>query len=120
MSRAMRIEITDDHLKLLRRTFFEWDDSAYNGAPYVDIKRPYGNSDVLGDVAEILEWELITDRDGEKVMTEDQGKRARELHEQMADVLQILVQNPLDFGTGVWVNTDKFAPYGVRYTRESA
>lgn len=117
--RSQKVTVTEEHIALLRRLYFRWDDDAYDGAPAVDIKRPYGNSDVLGDVAEILGWPLTKDRWGEEVMTEEQAEKAQALHESMADVLQVLVQNPTDFGPGVWVNTDRHAPYGITYTREA-
>lgn len=117
--RSQKVTVTEEHIALLRRMYVNWDDDAYDGAPAIDIKRPYGNSDVLGDVAEILGWPLTKDRWGEEVMTEEQGERARVLHESMADVLQVLVQNPTDFGPGVWVNTSKHAPYTIGFTREA-
>lgn len=49
-----RFTVTDEHLRLLRRTHVSWD-SAEFGAPGLDPKLPYGNSNVFGDIAEILE-----------------------------------------------------------------
>ena len=46
--------VTEDHLKLLRRAYVSWEDCEF-GAPAIDCKRPYGNSDVLADIAEALE-----------------------------------------------------------------
>ncbi len=54
--------VTDDHLTLLQHMYIGWQDCEY-GAPEVDPKRPYGNSGVATDIAEILEWEL--DANGE-------------------------------------------------------
>ena len=48
-----RFTVTEEHLKLLRRAEVRWDDSEY-GAPAIDSKRPYGNSDVVLDILEIL------------------------------------------------------------------
>jgi len=48
-----RFTLTDDHLKLLRRANISWDDCEF-GAPGLDPKRPFGNSDVLGDIHEII------------------------------------------------------------------
>ena len=45
--------VTEEHLKLLRRACVSWDDCEF-GAPEIDCKRPYGNSDVYSDIAEIL------------------------------------------------------------------
>ena len=42
-----------EHIKLLSHASVDWLDCE-TGAPCIDCKRPYGNSDVAGDVAEIL------------------------------------------------------------------
>jgi hypothetical protein len=57
MSGVTEFTVTEDHLKLLRRAYIGWDDCEF-GAPGIDPKRPYGNSDVIGDIAEILGEEL--------------------------------------------------------------
>jgi hypothetical protein len=49
-----RFTVTDEHLRLLRRAHVTWVDAEF-GAPEIDCKRPYGNSDVYSDIAEILE-----------------------------------------------------------------
>ena len=51
-----QFEVTEDHLKLVQRMYWQWDDHAYDGAPAVGLKRPYGNSDVMYDIAQILGW----------------------------------------------------------------
>ena len=48
------ITVTTDHVKLLRRMEFDWDDAIEFGAVCSDFKRPYGNGGVPTDVAEIL------------------------------------------------------------------
>ena len=45
--------VTQDHINLLRRAWVDWDDGEF-GAPAIDCKRPYGNSDVYTDILEIL------------------------------------------------------------------
>lgn len=77
--------LTENHLKLLRRMNVGWQDAEY-GAPEIDPKRPYGNSDVELDIAEILGWEV--DEDG---LSEFQSNSARELHEEMATALQVVL-----------------------------
>lgn len=57
LSHLKTFEVTENHLKLIKRNVIEWvfhrDD--YNaGHFYQDIKRPYGNSDWVSDIAEIL------------------------------------------------------------------
>lgn len=57
LSHLKEFEVTENHLKLIKRNQIEWvffrDD--YNGGHfYQDLKRPYGNSDWIGDIGEIL------------------------------------------------------------------
>lgn len=52
---ATRFALTDQHLTLLRSAYVRWEDCEF-GAPAIDYKRPYGNSDVVGDMAMISEW----------------------------------------------------------------
>lgn len=47
------IQPTADHMTLLRATYWNWNDCEF-GAASMDPKRPYGNSDVDGDLAELL------------------------------------------------------------------
>lgn len=80
--------ITPEHLLLLRRLHFEWDGSAFAGAPCVDIKRPYGNSDPLGyDVPLILGLIWPEDQDQPREIYE----QCKQLHEDMDKVLAIFV-----------------------------
>lgn len=88
------LTITEDHLRLLPHLWFRWEDEPYSGAPAVDIKRPYGNSDVLGDLIEHLRPELFeaytcgeSDEDG----VYRRAVALLDVHRQMADVLNILV-----------------------------
>jgi hypothetical protein len=51
---AREFTVTDEHLRLLRRAYVFWEEAEF-GAPSIDPKRPYGNSNVFGDIAEILD-----------------------------------------------------------------
>lgn len=53
-----RFEITECHLALMKRMYVGWNDCEF-GAPEIDPKRPYGNSDVIQDIIEILGTEEI-------------------------------------------------------------
>lgn len=53
-----KITVTNDHLALLARMDFDWDDEIEWGAVSSDPKRPFGNSDVGRDVSEILGREV--------------------------------------------------------------
>ncbi len=83
--------VTSDHLKLLRRAhvFYrgDWDDNGWYGAPCISPHRPYGNSDVLDDVADIIG----ADRDDEyrEGGRPDPRERFARLHAETALALQI-------------------------------
>lgn len=77
--RDTQFTITPDHLALLQKMWVSWENCEF-GAPSIDCKRPYGNSDVLGDIREIL---------GD---TESSDDDLTELHAEMETVLQIVVR----------------------------
>lgn len=52
--------VLPEHLLLMRRAYVDWDDCEY-GAPAIDCKRPYGNSDVIQDIMEIIGLEEVKD-----------------------------------------------------------
>jgi hypothetical protein len=83
--------VTDNHLKLLRRAYVNWDYGENYGAPEIDCKRPYGNSSIELDIAEILEapdsdWEW---GGGERVLRPEAQDRYTRLHVETAIALQI-------------------------------
>jgi len=71
-------EVTEEHLKLLKHSHVMWRASEY-GAPMIDPKRPYGNTSVESDIAEILGWENYN------------NERAEKLHRELEIVLQIVL-----------------------------
>jgi hypothetical protein len=80
------LELTDEHTRLAGRLVIRWQDDIEWGGPEVDAKRPFGNGDMPGDVAEILGWEAQGD-DGE--LTQAQRDRAEQLHFEMGYVLVV-------------------------------
>ena len=57
LNQATEFMVTEDHLKLLRHLGdggLYWDPGEGYGAPYMNPKKPYGNSDVPRDVAGIV------------------------------------------------------------------
>ena len=80
--------VTDEHLKLLRGAYVGWDDCEF-GAPAIDCKRPYGNSDVIADIAEILEVPDDQWRDEDGDAFPDAEEAFTKLHAETAIVLQI-------------------------------
>ena len=83
------IIINSNHLELLSQLRWEWDDCEY-GAPAVNPKRPYGNSDVEEDIAEILGWDI-----GENGLTEFQQQTAYELHSDLLKVIPKVISEYL-------------------------
>lgn len=94
--------ITKDHLKLLQRMYVEWDNSYY-GSPLINCKRPYGNSDVLLDIAEILEWDI----DDDSGLTSNQWNIAERLHKETKTALQICLITGR-FETGTFEKRDRY------------
>lgn len=83
-----RLKVTEEHLKLLRRAYFRYEHQVEFGAPGMDQKRPYGNSYVYGDIAEILGIEGT-----DEGFTNDQYDYMLTLHRELATVLNIMVRN---------------------------
>jgi hypothetical protein len=102
---ARDFTVTDEHLRLLRRAYIWWGSGEF-GAPEIDSKRPYGNSNVFGDIAEILgvpdsEW-----ADEELNPLLDAEWRFVRLHVETAIALQILLATG-EFRTGRYVREDE-------------
>ncbi len=98
--------ITESHLQLLRHAYVGWDGCEF-GAPAIDCKRPYGNSDVYGDIAEILGWELFKDADGDEHLSKEQRDLADRLHSETKTVLQIALQVG-EFKAGTYRKRDEY------------
>jgi hypothetical protein len=93
-----KFTITEEHLKLARRMCVGWDGGEF-GAPAIDCKRPYGNSDAYGDIAEILGM-TAPDREEDEEWRDEEMKRMDAIHKEMATVLQIgLRTGKFDVGT---------------------
>lgn len=92
-----RFTITEGHVKLLARAYFQWDASAYDGAVAQGIKRPYGNSYIIQDLWEILRPDPWPDEGNEELSSEDFDEIIEEatpallqVHREMELVVQIL------------------------------
>lgn len=122
-STISRQRVSAFQLALLKRLEFEWAVGSYYGAPTIDPKRPYGNSDVLEDLreiyAEILGLQYIdadelgyffVREDGSRFEAEQLDYELWAQHKSMHVVLQILCSNlstPLQEGIYLKEN-----PYG--------
>lgn len=110
MLEKRRFTVTPAHLALLRHAYIGWEDCEF-GAPAIDCKRPYGNSYVYGDIAEILNIIPAGD-DGD--FSEAQEAYMRQLHEETQTVLQIILS------TGEMAPGDYEAPaYSTEWARAS-
>jgi len=88
MAGITKFTVTEDHLRLMSHFYVGWCDDEY-GAPEIDPKRPYGNSDVVNDIAEILGWETPDWGDPEYG---ELRARARQIHEETKIALQIALR----------------------------
>jgi hypothetical protein len=87
-SRELTFDLTEQHVKLLRRMYVGWQDCE-TGAPEIDPKRPYGNSSVGQDVAEILSIPYQSDE--EEGMPEDVYETMLAIHRQTELALQVVL-----------------------------
>lgn len=97
-------ELTEQHVKLLQAMYARFNDTAYDGAPAIDLKRPYGNSFVAGDVAEILGETVDFDDDD---MLEEEVERFMVLHRQTGTALQVCLST-LSFEPGLYGRPSKY------------
>lgn len=100
---SQQFTLTEDHLTLLGHAYVRWEDCE-TGAPAIDCKRPYGNSYVAGDVAEILGWPIA---DKEEGLTDEQRDKALALHGETLTALQIIL-TARDFRPGIYVKRDRY------------
>lgn len=84
-------ELTEQHLTLLRHAYVVWGGYEF-GAPAINPKRPYGNSDVLTDIAKLLHPEFVAMREGAQAdWLEDNVNRLERVHEETQTALQIVL-----------------------------
>lgn len=112
-----RFEVTENHIKLLNRMRFNYNDYCEFGAPEVDPKRPYGNSDVYGDIGEILDIEPVEEGSyGDKQYSKSQRDSFLSIHKEMQTVLNILVRVATDGISPGWYIA---SAYGNDWKREA-
>lgn len=114
-------KLTTQHIKLIQRMYVGWDEGFSPnpfGSPVIDLKRPYGNSDVIGDMYEILEGKELDEEElDEKGIDIDDFKdklyeKYQKLHTETETALQIILK------TGKFeVGTYKNEGYGIDWER---
>lgn len=94
--------LTNDHIKLIRNFYVSWQD-AEGGAPEINPKRPYGNSNIVYDVHEILngvQTEYVE-------LTGEQETYYFNLHRETETALQIIL-NTGQFVPGLYALVDPY------------
>jgi len=85
------MKITKEHLILLKNMNVGWQECE-QGAPEIDPKRPYGNSDVEGDICELLGIQRVSVNYEEGFRTEDLEYAAK-IHKEMGNVIKYIFNN---------------------------
>jgi hypothetical protein len=95
LNQAREFTVTEDHLKLLRHLCdggLYWEPGEGYGAPYFGPKKPYGNSDVPGDVARLLgapDSDWASDEWGNRALRPEAEDRYLRLHVEAGIALKI-------------------------------
>ncbi len=87
-----KFTLKEEHIRLIGRLNFKvYPDTEYNDPfiPEIDRKRPFGNSDALHDVLDILECE----RDEEGCCSAEDVDHAEDLLVELPLALEVIVQN---------------------------
>jgi hypothetical protein len=105
--------LKEEHLKLLRNMCVNWDNCEF-GAPTIDCKKPYGNSDVYEDMAKILGIGGFEDSEGEISFSKEQVDLMDILHKESKVALQIVLKTG-KFEPGIYVADE----YSENWTKES-
>lgn len=82
--------LTPAHVRLFRAQRTDMHEGAF-GAAGVDTKRPYGNSDVYGDIAKLLGVQPKGHDGDEPCFTAEQIEAMERLHAEMELVLQVVI-----------------------------
>ena len=106
MEQKQEFTLREQHLKLLSRMNVGWDDAEF-GAPSIDPKRPYGNSSVIEDMAEILGLGGKTCPHCGQALEEHDEERLGNLHKETETALQIVLSTQ-SFKPGTYV-ADKYS-----------
>lgn len=96
--------LKEEHLTLLSAGFFEFDGSCEFGSVGLDCKRPFGNSDVIGDMAKILGYKQ--NEDG-KVPEKQEDEMIR-LYQELGTAMNVIFSTK-SFKLGKYKCKDKYS-----------
>ena len=98
----IQYELTENQVKLLRQASVWWDDGAYEGAPAIDSKRPFGNGNWADDVAEILGLERLEADDGEVFWPKGTREKCEKIYRTLDKALQVVLASG-SFQPGIYM-----------------
>lgn len=82
----LQFRVLPEHIMLLQHAYVRWN-NCETGAPCIDPKRPYGNSSVIPDIAEILNKAF-----DEEDYDNETADYLFKLHKETEQVLEIFLQ----------------------------
>lgn len=97
--------LTTEHIALLQAMEVGWQDTEF-GAPEIDPKRPYGNSDVIPDIHEILTGGEETWPPDSRTEEAELRERYARLHRETETALQVVLRAGLDVAPGNYEAND--------------
>lgn len=112
MSEPKEFVLTADHLKLLRAANVTWYEIE-TGAPAIDGKRPYGNSNVIDDIADILGIDGFLDHESTRHLSAQEYDYCRARHAETETALQIVLASG-EFTPGTYRTSDAYSRDWVR------
>lgn len=100
--------LTEDHVKLAQAMYVSWQDCE-TGAPAINPKRPYGNSDVASDIKDILGLSRNECSNCGHCEDDDDDSinEAMDLHREMDTALQIILLN-MTFTPGTYAKKGRY------------
>jgi hypothetical protein len=101
-----KFNLTEDHIKLIRRMNVSYNDHCEFGAPEINPKRPYGNSYVYGDIGEILGMEPTEGDPDDPYFTAEQEAFMLKMHKETDKALQVILSSG-SFSAG-WYESEKY------------
>lgn len=105
-----KITIKAEHILLLKRANI----TAYDDTPALDVKRPFGNSDIENDICKIVGFTKNPEYDE---WSTSRTQTAQALYDDMLYLLKVLCQNP--HGIEVGATYQNMKDYGDDWRRVS-
>ena len=104
--KSKTFELKKEHLVLLKKSCWSWNDCEY-GAPGMDCKRPFGNSGVDTDLAEILSKESPRCPHCNELIDTAIQERNKAIYEELLIALEIICHTT-SFELGLYRQNDRY------------